>query len=187
MPRSPKQSIDLEPLELWEYVAILPRMPYHWQLVYSIMWETGIRVGEAIRLTKKDLAEDGIWVDRLKKKGNPQRDLIPLPENLMGQLKTYAALRPRQRIFPYTTAGAWKALKLAASEAGVRNTVHPHLFRHSFARRVAKAQLGLTQLDHLAHLQRMLGHSSPESTARYFRPSMGEASDIFKLIQKGKG
>lgn len=184
MPRRPDQQVDLEPLELWEYSAILPRLPYHWQLVYSIMWETGIRVGEALRLTKKDLAADGIWVNRLKKKGGKtQRDLVPLPAQLLAGLQSYAALKVGQKLFPYTTAGAWKALKLAAAQAGVRKTIHPHLFRHAFGRRVAKADLGLSALDQLAHLQRMMGHSSPASTSRYFRPSMAETKDVFKRMQ----
>jgi integrase len=180
--------VDLEPLELWEYAAILPKLPYHWQLVYSILWEAGIRIGEALRLKKADVVEDGIWVGRLKKKnGKPQRDLIPLPAPLLAALQAYAAMRPgKGGVFPYTTAGAWKALKLACEQAGVRKTIHPHLFRHGFGRRVAKADLGLSALDHLARLQAMMGHSSPASTSRYFRPSMAETKEIFKRIQGGK-
>jgi len=183
MSRQAKQPIDLEPLELWEYAAVMPKLPCHWQLVYRILWETGIRIGEALKLTKKDLTDQGIWVTRLKKQNKPQRDHIPLPLDLLAALKAYAALRSGQKLFPYTTAGAWKALKMACEDAGIRRSLHPHLCRHGFARRVAKANLGLSPLDHIALLQRMLAHSSARTTLAYFKPSMGEAADIFRQIQ----
>ena len=187
MPRKTSQPVDLEPLELWEYSALLPKLPYHWQLVYAILWETGIRIGEALRLTKKDIEAEGIWVNRLKKKGGKsQRDLVPLPPDLLAKLQAYAAMRSGRSVFPYTTAGAWKALKLACEASGVRKTMHPHLFRHGFGCRVAKTDLGVPALEHLALLQRMMGHSSPESTSRYFRPSIRETSVIFRRIQGQK-
>jgi len=55
---------------------------------------------------------------------------IPLPLDLLAALKAYAALRAGQKLFPYTTAGAWKALKMACKDAGIRRSLHPHLFGH---------------------------------------------------------
>jgi len=211
MPRRPQQAIDLEPLQLWEYTAIVPKLPYHWRLVYAILWESGIRIGEALRLTKKDLTQErcnkclgtgrvspqfaicsdcrgtgiagGIWVNRLKKRKKPQRDFIPLPPSLVAALHTYAALLPGQKLFPYTTAGAWKALKVASAAGGVRRTIHPHLFRHGFTRTVAKRDLGLSPLDHMTLLARMLGHSSIKQVESYFMPGMQEAADTFRRMQ----
>lgn len=184
MSRAVNQLIDLEPLELWEYAAIMPKLPYHWQLVYRTLWETGIRLGECLRLTKKDLVDGGIWVNRLKKRAKSQRDFIPLHTDLYSLLVAYTARIKGNRLFPFTRAGAWYILKEACKEAGVRETIHPHLFRHGFARKVAKSNLGLSPLDHMATLQQMLGHSSIKDTERYFKPGKKEVQDAWLKLSR---
>lgn len=178
--------IDLEPLELWEYVAVHPHLAGHYQLIYRVLWETGIRIQECLNLKKTDLENGGIWVNRLKKKKNERRDFIPVTAELYQSLQKWSAMRVGKLLFPYTPQCAWKALRKAAKEAGVRTTIHPHLFRHAFGRRVAKTDLKLTAMDQIAMLQQMLGHSSMRYTMTYFTPSKAEVQQVYRRLGGGK-
>lgn len=181
MPQKTGQQIDVEPLLPWEYQRLLPQLPYHWQLVARVMWETGIRISEVLNLSKKDMETTGIWVRRLKKK-KPQRDLIPLSSGLLGDLQIYSHQVHGQHLFPYTAAGAWYAVKQAAKMAGLRQTLHPHLFRHGFATEFARMDLGLAPLEQAAMLKEMLGHTNISTTERYFRPGKAEVRDGWKRL-----
>jgi integrase len=185
------KKIDLEPLELWEYVAIHPHLSTHYQLIYRVLWETGIRIQECLNLSKKDkrtgtpdLEKGGIWVNRLKKKkGTPvQRDFIPIPAALYQALLKWQATCRGNQLFPITTQCAWKALKKAARTAGVRESIHPHLFRHAFGRKVVNTNLGLSELNERVMLAKMLGHSGTKYVERYINPSKAEVQDVFRRL-----
>ena len=177
--------IDTEPLELWEYQAIQAQLPPHWQLFYWLLWETGLRVSEALGIQKADLKDAGIMATRLKKK-KPQVDLIPLPSTLLQALYLQVQAVRGKRLFPYTRGGAWLALKRASELAGVRRSMHPHLYRHGFGHRGSKLNLGLTALEHEALLQRLMGHSSPVSTRVYFKPTEAEVQQAWRKFHKRK-
>lgn len=185
MSRSTGSQSDNEPLQPAEYLAVLMCLPYHWQMLYRVLWETGIRIGEAVRLGKKDLLPDGsLQIRRLKKGASPRMDKIPLPELLAQDLREYAASVSGPLLFPYTKAAAWLALKKAAAKAGIRASIHPHSFRHGFARRVARADFGLAPLDQLATLQAMLGHSDIRTTSVYFKPGQQELKDAWDKLNR---
>ena len=140
MSRKPNRKIDTEPLEQCEWERIRPCLRPHWQLFYDVLWETGLRAGEPLAAIKTDLADGGIWITREKRRDH-LREYIPLSpelyERLMAEMFRVNALgskRPvhynKTRIFPYGWAAAWLALREACKKAGVRETIHPHLFRH---------------------------------------------------------
>lgn len=183
MPQKTGQQVDVEPLQPWEYQRLLPCLPYHWQMVGRLMWETGVRISEVLHLTKKDMDATGIWVRRLKKR-KPQRDLIPLSSGLLADLRVYSQQVHGQRLFPYTAAGAWYAVKQAAKAAGLRGTIHPHLFRHGFGTEFARMDLGLAPLEQAALLKEMLGHANIGTTERYFRPGKAEVRDGWKRLHE---
>ena len=66
MSRPPGIIVDVEPLELWEYTLIMAKLEPHWQLFYQLLWETGFRVSEALKLKRSDLENTGVWVTRTK-------------------------------------------------------------------------------------------------------------------------
>ena len=170
MGRPTGQTTDLEPLEKQEYLLILSHLAAHWRLFYELLWETGIRVGEALAIERRDLQDGGVWVTREKRK-DKLREQLPLSRGLYSRLRILSLSHKEVRVFPFTESAAWLALKKACAVAGVRKTIHPHLFRHGMGFRARKAGYDI------AVVQRLLGHKDMSSTQRYFKATQAEINE----------
>ena len=168
-------AVDTEPLELWEYTLLMNVLPPHWQLFYQLLWETGIRVSEALKLKRYNLENTGVWVIRTKRKDHP-RQYLPLSLGLYTRIHSWLGLSPRQVVFPFTASAAWLALKKACGAAGVRQSIHPHSFRHGLGTRARQAGYDI------AVVQRLLGHASIRSTERYFKATKSEVEDASRKL-----
>ena len=184
MSRPVGNKTDVEPLELWEYTLIMAKLPAHWQLFYELLWNTGLRLTEALDLTKKDLDATGVWVTRKKRK-DKLREHLPLSSAILNKLAERCRYSRAAHIFAFTPQAAWLALHKAAGLARVRETIHPHSFRHGFGRRAVHADLGgLSALEQLARVQRMMGHSRISSTEVYIKPSKGDINESWRRLNK---
>ena len=177
MSRPPGQLTDVEPLEAWEYELIMSKLEPHWQLLYALLWETGIRISEALKVNRKDFEKGGVWITRTKRKDHP-REHLPLSVSLYSRFEIWFQFNRRQRVFPYTASAAWLAVKRACNAAGARKSIHPHSFRHGLGTRARQAGYDI------AVVQRLLGHSSMRSTERYFKATRSELDAAFKKLNK---
>ena len=105
--------------------------PEH-RLLMRLLWETGLRISEALHLTYTDIYPDGINV--IDGKGGKQR-LVPCQAAIVGELFRYRESHQQQRLFQKLTTepGALYMLRRCAKASGLDKRVYPHLFRHSFA------------------------------------------------------
>jgi integrase/recombinase XerD len=139
----------------------------------ELLYATGLRVSELVSLhvSQVNLAIGYVLVTG---KGSKQR-VVPIGDvartKLVAYLEGSRALLLKGRASPnvfvtrrgtkMTRQGFWKLLKVRAREAGIVQSISPHMLRHSFATHL---------LDHGADLravQAMLGHTNISTTEIY--------------------
>ena len=81
------------------------------------------------------------------------------PQLLKGRKSTYLFITNRAK--PMTRARFWQIIKETATAVGIGKPISPHMLRHSFATHLLERGLSLR------HIQAILGHASPATTARY--------------------
>ena len=142
------------------------------KLIVRVLADTGMRVGELVKLRDSDLGVQDRRRHYLKvrRKGSRER-LVPIDAALAGRLNRYITrTRPgdtdTDRLFvsrrrtaggayqPITESGIQQMVRDLAERAGIKKRVHPHLFRHSAA--TYMLQRGMNPLS-VAHV---LGHTN---------------------------
>ncbi len=151
------------------------------KVLLSLLWQTGVRVSEALGVEVKDVDFYGkvIRVKSLKKL-RPEIRTIPINGSLTGILGSYIAqeeLKGRDELFSITRQRAFQVVKEACRKAGIdRDRAHPHTFRHSFA---VHCVLGGVPLP---VLKRWLGHSSIARTMIYCQVLAKDTRDFYERV-----
>jgi site-specific recombinase XerD len=166
-----KLPIVLAANEVERLLTALERPKY--RVFFTTVYATGLRLGEACRLETRDIDAARGVIHVREAKGQKER-FVMLSARLLAILRAYWSLErpPAPWLFASSTSGhclnpemARKALKLAASKAGVDKKVTPHVLRHSFATHLLEGGTDLRVI------QMLLGHSSIKTTTRYARVS----------------
>ncbi len=143
-----------------------------YRVFFALVYATGMRLAEACHLQTSDI-DGGRGVIRVRcSKGGRER-FVMLSPRLLATLRAY--WRFARPVAPYLfTARTGKplhpevarnALTAAASAAGLRKRVTPHVLRHSFATHLLERGVDIRII------QVLLGHMSIRTTARYTRVS----------------
>jgi integrase/recombinase XerD len=139
----------------------------------EVLYATGMRVSELVGLRLGDLKLDVGCLNAFGK-GSKQR-LIPIGEVALEVLQEYLQNgRPKlctssiaEQVFlnrrgrGLSRQGFWKTLKRYAIAAGIRQSVYPHMLRHSFATHLLENGADLRAV------QTMLGHADISTTQIY--------------------
>lgn len=131
----------------------------------AVLYSSGIRVGELVKLRKKDIYGD---VLKIRGKGNKER-LAFLDKDTLNILSNYLRSRRDSSQFLFYshkgsglgTARVERIIRDLGIEARLDQTVTPHILRHSYATHMAKAGIGPY------HLQKLLGHAHVSTTQIY--------------------
>ncbi len=149
-------------------------------LFLRVLWETGIRVSEAICVKLGDVGRDGI---RVLGKGSVER-VVFVQESLVTEILFYAQERALGRddyLFRSRKGGhitkqrADQIIKKAARHANLERNVHAHLFRHGYAINFLNCS------GRLDALQEQLGHRDINTTRIYLRLS---DEDLKREVEK---
>ena len=146
-------------------------------LIAKVIAGTGVRVSELIGLETKDL--DRGYADIIGK-GNKQRRIY-FPNKLVEEIKDKCGkeyIVENRYGAQMTTRGVSQLLKNAGEKAGIpKEVMHPHSFRHFFAKQFLKEKNDISLLGDL------LGHSDISTTAIYTRLTSEEQKEqINKLV-----
>ena len=140
------------------------------RLLLRTLWETGLRISEAIRIRLKDVAREGV---RVLGKGNVER-VIFVQDGLVSAILFHAQERGLNRegyLFTSRRGGhitkqrADQIIKRAANKARLHRNVHAHLFRHGYAINFLNCS------GRLDALQEQHGHRDINTTRIYLRLS----------------
>ncbi len=146
--------------------------PLHLQdrAMFELLYSSGLRVGELVALDLDDEPAQGEVT--VTGKGSKTRT-VPVGARAREALKEWQAVRGRlaipgekalfvgargRRIAP---SRVWARLKAWARRRGLREHVHPHMLRHSFASHLLQSSQDLRAV------QELLGHASISTTQVY--------------------
>ena len=129
-----RKAAAVEYLTEQEYTSLMQaakNYPEH-KLLIRLLWETGLRISEALALKHTDIYPDGINIRHGK--GDKQR-MVPCQPGLIGTLLRHSEDKETGKVFNKITTepGSLYMLRRYANHACINKRVHPHLFRHSFA------------------------------------------------------
>lgn len=157
-----EQSIDLSSNEGQRNKAII-----------EVLFACGLRVSELVNLKMSHLFLDQHFI-RVEGKGRKER-FVPISDSAIHELQLWFEHRNLMKIKPgeddyvflnrrgahLTRTMILIMVKRQAEEAGIKKTISPHTFRHSFATELLKGGADLRAI------QMMLGHESVGTTQIY--------------------
>lgn len=152
----------------------------------ELMYSTGLRVSELCGLRVSDV-ETSSGVLRCIGKGNKER-IVPVGRRALEAIAVYIQdSRPRllrDRVSPYLFLGKmgrkidriqfWMLLKKYGTEANLRESLNPHMLRHSFATHL------LDRGADLRSIQLMLGHADISTTQIYTHVVEERLKQVYK-------
>ena len=147
-------------------------------LILRMLYASGLRVSELIRLKIEDIdiPRKLIWV----RQGKGAKDrLTLLSESIVQSLISYLSQRrfPSEYLFnnkdrTLSIRTIQKIVETAAKKAKIAKKVHCHTLRASFATHLLEAGINL------AIIQKLLGHSKPETTQFYIQLSSRQLEQV---------
>ena len=152
------------------------------EALFTVLYGAGLRLGEALGLTRADVARgDRITVTG---KGNKQRN-VPLLPIVRATIEKYLAACPYaiegdKPVFvgargeKLNPAVAERSLRSLRRQLGLPDTVTPHALRHSFATHLLASGADLRSL------QELLGHSSLSTTQLYTKVDIQQLSNVYR-------
>ncbi len=149
----------------------------------ELLYATGIRVSELVRLNIDDLNLD---LDFIKCNGNNRERVIPIGSMAKKAVKRYSTEYRNQLVKDdeqalfvnyygkrLTRQGFWKIIKRYTKQAKIDKKITPHTLRHSFATHLIQNGADLKSV------QEMLGHSDISTTQIYMQLTKNKIKDVY--------
>jgi len=140
-----------------------------------VLWQTGMRVSEALSITRDSLVREGgrcFIVVAHTKSGRARK--VPVSEDLFSRLQEWCRIH-RGRAFPRSYKTYYRLLKQAGRKAGIPGR---KLYFHALRARFIKDAYSYTK--NLKLVQAAVGHANIKTTARYIRVEEGEIEALYK-------
>lgn len=152
------------------------------QLIVQLLFDTGMRVGELLRIQFKDFDKTNRTIILRKCKGKKLR-VIPYGAHIRNTFKQYVKMLgyiPKGPIIesykvkgaPISKRGLQHIVREVAKRSGIRKKISCHTLRHTYAVHF------LNNGGHLSQLQTLLGHSYITTTLHYLKYAHIPISEI---------
>lgn len=129
-------------------------------MAIKLLYATGIRVGELIKIKKSDIDWQGQRI-KIYGKGAKQRT-VEVPGPFLDDLKEYCNYYDDDiKIFDYCQGTIQKDFRILRGKSGINKKVTPHKLRHSFATHMIQND------GNVEAVRKLLGHTSLTTTQRY--------------------
>lgn len=147
---------------------IYPWMCQRDRAIIQVLYTTGLRVSELVRMEVVDLDEEQLLLRGARRKGGVHTD-EHIPEQALAALRAWIAVRPeadddamfvsraKRRM---SVRSVQKRLKLLARRANIQSKTNPHELRHGHATAMARNA-------NIKIIQASMRHSSIKTTALY--------------------
>lgn len=160
--------------------------------IIETLYSCGLRVSELIALKLSDLFFEEGFI-KVTGKGNKER-FVPIGETTQNYINFWLEIRNQIKVVPeskdivflnykgkqLTRAMIFTIIKQLVKTAGLKKTVSPHTFRHSFATHLLENGADLRAI------QMMLGHESITTTEVYMHVDRSYLSDVLNKFHPRK-
>ena len=160
--------------------------------IIETLYSCGLRVSELIELKISDLFFDEGFI-KVTGKGDKQR-FVPIGESTQKYILIWKDIRNHINVNPeskdilflnykgnkLTRAMIFTIIKNLVKKSGLKRTVSPHTFRHSFATHLLENGADLRAI------QMMLGHESITTTEVYMHVDRSHLSDVLNAFHPRK-
>jgi len=149
------------------------------RLILRLLYTTGIRVGEVVKLKLGDIDSKRMVIRIKHGKGNKDRYVV-LSGSLLEELRVYWKwYRPEEYLFegaqrshPISIRTVQHVFKQACRRIGLRKQVGVHVLRHSFATHLLES--GVDTL----LVKTLLGHANLSTTSRYLHVANNQLQEV---------
>lgn len=151
--------------------------------LFTLLYGTGLRIGEALALDVRDLSNAGENMLRVVGKGGKER-LVPLLPAVRETLETWKAAHPSPSpdapLFCGTRGGrlnpgvAQRAMREWRKGEGLPDSATPHALRHSFATHLMEGGADLRAI------QELMSHASLSTTQAYTLADEKHLLDVWR-------
>jgi integrase/recombinase XerD len=174
--RQQKLPVVLSRDEVRRLFAVVTNLKH--KAVFMVAYDSGLRISEILNLRAEDIDSQRMVIRIRQGKGNRDR-YARLTPGLLELLREYwRSERPRTWLFPgadgrrrYDPSTPSQMLKKACRKAGITKRVSMHVLRHTCATHLLEAGTNLRVI------QRLLGHTSINTTALYTHVSVEQLRD----------
>jgi len=157
-------------------------MKSSYAMILKTLLFTGVRVSElvSIKIEHINFNECELFIERGK--GDKER-VIPLFKFLSDEIRTYVNDRRAGYLFEsrsntkFSTRRIQQIVSQIGKEVGIRQSIHPHLFRHTIATYLLNKGVPIDRV------QMFLGHSKIETTQIYAKTNIFNLKESIKQLE----
>jgi Site-specific recombinase XerD len=152
------------------------------------IYSAGLRVSEVVHLKVSDIDSQRMMIRVRQGKGQKDRYTLLAQRTLEVLREYWKEYRPQYWLFPakpeneaLSVSAVQRVFEKIVLQAGIKKAASVHTLRHSFATHLLEAGTDLY------HIQRLLGHTSPKTTAIYLhlsRKNLGGVTSPLDLMER---